>query len=251
MNEMKSTVFILAGTSGAGKSTLLKRAHHHNIPIFGEEVNALFQSVNPERGREMRLFESALPTRLFQSRHAPQLLSHPQRPLSFVVHLDLLNLLMFLVADPAFHEIMPPHLRHDEPRHAEDLLDKKKNREIYLSYLKNGFPYADPLIINTLYLSFHRNADQWNQRAELMRRSNSKAEPDSFAFMYDKKKPRQDIHRAIHETWFEVLEEIKCHRAYVSKNAKGILEIKELMPNAGAIREYPFMPINKNQLAEA
>lgn len=251
MNEKKSTVFILAGTSGAGKSTLLKRAHHHNIPIFGEDVNAMFQAANPERGREMRLFESALPTRLFQSRHAPNLLMHSERPEFFVVHLDLLNLLMFLIADPLFHPLFPAHLHHAEPRSAEDLLDKKKNKEIFWNYLQNGFPYADPLIVNTLYLSFHRNADQWNQRAELMRRSNSKAEPDSFAFMYDRKKPRQDIHRAIHETWFEVLEEVNCQRAYVSKNAKGILEVKELKPNVGTIREYPFMPINKKQLAEA
>lgn len=251
MSATKSTVFILAGTSGAGKSTLLKRAHHHNIPIFGEDVNALFQAVNPQREREMRLFESALSTRLFQSRHAPQLLAHPERPESFLVHLDLLNLSMFLVADPNFHSILPTHLRHAEPRPAEDMLDKKKNKEIFRHYLENGFPYADPLIVNTLYLSFHRNAEQWNQRAELMRRSNTKAEPDSFAFMYDKKMPRQDIHRSIHDSWFEVLQEVNCHRAYVSKNAKGILEMKELKPNAGAILEYPFMPINKKQMVEA
>jgi hypothetical protein len=185
-----------------------------------------------------------------QSRHAPLLLALPERPDFFVVHLDLLNLALFLIADPGMRELMPAHLKYDKPRNTEDLLDRKKNKEIYINYLKNGYSYAEPLVVNTLYLSFHRNAEQWNKRAEFTRRAQAEPEESSFQFMYDKKRPRQDIHRAIHESWFEALEELKVDHAYISKGAKGMLEIKELLPNKGAQREYPFPPIKQKEAAE-
>jgi hypothetical protein len=245
MSGTKSAVFILAGCSGVGKTTLLRRAYHYGIPVFGEPSKDLFLATNPERISEQQVFEAALPTRLFQAKHVPLLLDFPQRPEFFLVHLDLLNLLMFLIADSAIQDKMPPRLRQEETRSADDLLDKKKNKEIYLAYLRIAFPYADSLIVNTLYIAFHRNAEQWNQRAEVLRRTHPDVDVDSFRFMFDPRYPRPDIHRAIHEPWFDALEEFKCERAYICKGKKGMLEVEQTLPSRGGINTYPFAPLSK------
>lgn len=224
---------------------MLRRAYHYGIPVFGEEANALFQATNPNRGKEMQDFQDALPTGLFQGKHVPELLQCAERPDAFVVHLDLLNLLMFLVSDPVVQNRLPAYLRSDGMRPIEDLRNTKKNKEIYFHYLRGTFPYAASLMVNTLYLPFNRNAKQWNERAALLRRTAPHVDTGLFKFLFDERLPRPDIHKSIHDAWFEAVEELKCDRAYVCKGAKGVLEIKELTPNSGVAREYPFLPVNQ------
>jgi hypothetical protein len=245
MSKNKSTVLVLAGISGSGKTTLLRRAYHHGIPVFGEESKEIFLATNQARGPEQHIFEDAVPTRLFQGKHVAALLALPERPDFFVLHLDLLNLLLALIDDPLIQAVLPAHLRQTEPKQAEDLLDKNKTREIFVHYLRNAFAYADSIIVNTLQPPFQKNAQQWNERADFLKRTAPHVDVESFKFMFDQSNPRQDIHDAIHAAWFEAVKDAKCERAYVSRAAQGVLEVTKILPEAAGSTKYPFGPVNK------
>lgn len=233
MNMDKRIAFILAGSSGSGKSTLLNKAFKQKIPVFGDELNELFQAVNPLGLPEKHSFQKALNEKtIFQAKHIPKLLALADQPRHLVFHLDILNVLVRLINHPVFMDDMPVGLKILQPREPEDLVDMETNKRMFRHYLSKSFKDFDLVLVNTLYTPYPKNVEQW--QAKVLHNPNLDQEHPLF----DVNNPRPDIYRAVYEAWIETVEEMNCHACYVSVLEKGVLELFQRTPDAENIRKF-------------
>jgi hypothetical protein len=232
MMSDKRIAFVLAGSSGSGKSTLLQKAFKQKIPLFGGELNELFQAVNPLCLPEKHNFKKALDDRaVFQAKHIPKLLALSDPPKHLVFHLDILNVLVRLINHPVFMEDMPMGLKVMQPREPEDLVDKETNKRMFRHYLDISFPGIDLVLVNTLYTPYLKNVEQWQTKAT------EHSSVDLEHPLFDVNNPRPDIHEAVYEAWIETVEKLNCHAHYVSTIENGVLEINERGADAKCIHK--------------
>ena len=233
MQESGRITFVLAGTSGSGKSTLLQKAFRKKIPIFGSELNALFQAVNPMALPERHNFQKALKEKaVFQAKHIPRLQALEDRPRHLILHLDVLNVLVRLINHPFFMDEMPVGLKVLQPREPEDLIDKESNKRMFHYYLNKSLEGADRVLINTLYTPYGKNVEQWQMKAL------HNPDLDQEHPLFDISNPRPEIHQAIYEAWTETVEERDCHQIYVSAVEGDVLELKQRKPHSGASQKF-------------
>ncbi|MGV3742485.1 MAG: hypothetical protein ACO1NO_09280 [Burkholderiaceae bacterium] len=233
MQENEQITFVLAGASGSGKSTLLQKAFRKKIPIFGDEMNGLFQAVNPMALPEKHNFQKALKEKaVFQAKHIPKLQALENQPQHLVLHLDILNVLVRLINHPFFMDEMPVGLKVLQPREPEDLIDKETNKLMFRYYLNKSFEGAGRVLINTLCTPYQKNVEQWQMKAL------RNPDLDQEHPLFDINNPCPEIHQAIYDAWTEMVEELDCHRIYVSVVEGEVLELTQRKPDLGTSQKF-------------
>jgi energy-coupling factor transporter ATP-binding protein EcfA2 len=215
----KKRLFIVAGVSGSGKSTLLRLALERGIPIFGYEVNNLFQET---RVPEYQLHESEFSFDehvenkfWFQAMHIRQLSDKFLE--TVVIHLDLGNILTNIIKDDYYFEDKDAFTKSLVPKKQKNATSERDNEALFDIFLRNRyFNSFDLIYCNTLFATRGVVENNLKSRSRIWY---------GRKFQIWKPYTNNRSHSAIYNSWARALEKLRTEVNFISQFKDGHLVI--------------------------
>ena len=204
-------LFIVAGVSGSGKSTLLRLALENNIPLFGNEVNSLFQKTKaPEyilHESEFSFEEHIKNGFWFQAMHIKELSGQSLE--SVVIHLDLGNILTNIIRDDFYIDSRDSRTMNLIPKDQKNAINAHNNEVLFSTFLQNSyFKSFSQLYFHTLYSS--RRTVEKNLKSRNRKWYGRK-------FLNWATYTTEKSHNAIYKSWEGAVAKLSPEESFISK----------------------------------